>query len=129
MKKLYYIIFIIFFSVKLFGQSNKIFVVKKTLPDSNFQFVNQITGAKVNDMEWEEVETFVNGFAKVYANGKWGFVGGSGNAIIKPQYEIVRNFVNHYAAVRKDSQWGFIDEKGNVGGGMSITASRKFRPL
>jgi len=114
MKKIYYVLLIVFYSANLFSQSKQVLVEKAELPDSRFRFINKNTGIKVNDLLWEEAESFINGFAKVYDGRKWGFVDGSGNAVIKPQYEIARNFINHYAAVKKNSKWGFIDEKGNV---------------
>jgi len=112
MNKLYYCLLIVLsVSSSLQGQVS----VKVTeSADNRFQFVNKITGQKVNDLIWDETESFVNGFAKVSLNRQWGFVDQLGNTAIQPAYQSVRNFVNHLAAAQKNYKWGFINEKGEV---------------
>jgi len=114
MKKLYHLLLIVFFSAKISAQTIPVSVEKIALPDTRFQFINVKTGVAVNGSEWDEADPFMNGFAKVYGNGKWGFVDGNGNQVVPPLYETVRNFRNHLAAVRKNWKWGFINEKGVV---------------
>ena len=108
MNKLYFVLFILFTSTCLYSQ---VTIRAAELPGSRFQFINKNTGQKVNDLVWDETESFVNGFAKVISNHKWGFVDKLGNPVIRARYESVRNFVNKLAAVKLNSKWGFIDEK------------------
>lgn len=114
MKKLYCFFFIAFISQHLYSQLKPVTVERTKLSDSRIAFIDKKTHTNVNDLVWEEAESFVNGFAKVYAGNRWGFVDGSGNAVIKAEYESLRNFVNHLAAAQKNSKWGFINEKGTV---------------
>jgi gliding motility-associated-like protein len=109
MKKFYFLSIIFFISSALYSQ---VTIKAIELPDSRHQFVDTKTGVKINDLLWDETEGFVNGFAKVAAGHKWGFVDRHGNPIIKADYESARNFVNKLAAVKQNSKWGFIDEKG-----------------
>ena len=114
MKKLYFFLFIAFLSQNLYSQVVPVVVEKTQLPGSGIAFTDKKNHIPVNDRVWEEVESFVNGFAKVYAGKRWGFVNGSGNVIVNPEFESVRNFSNHLAAVEKNYKWGFINEKGAV---------------
>ena len=109
MKKLYILLFILSATTCLYSQSA---IQPIELSDSRFRFIYKNTGQKVNDLVWDETESFVNGFAKVASGNKWGFVNRFGNPVIKAEYESVRNFVNKLAAVKKNSRWGFIDETG-----------------
>ncbi|MGZ8539956.1 MAG: WG repeat-containing protein, partial [Chitinophagaceae bacterium] len=111
MKKFYFLSLIFFISKALHSQ---VTIKAIELPDSRYQFVDSKTGAKINDLLWEETESFVNGFAKVATGHKWGFVDRHGNPVIKADYESARNFVNKLAAVKQNSKWGFIDEKGTL---------------
>lgn len=114
MKNFYCLSFIVLFTTSLYSQGNRVTIEPLELPDSRYQFVNKNTRLKVNDLVWDETESFVNGFAKVSAGHKWGFVDGTGNLVIKAEYESARNFVNKLAAVRQNFKWGFIDEKGAI---------------
>jgi hypothetical protein len=111
MKKLYIFLFILLISTGLYSQ---VAIRAVELPDSRFQFINKTTGQKVNDLVWDETESFVNGFAKVASNHKWGFVDRFGNPVINASFEAVRNFVNKLAAAQQNSKWGFIDETGTT---------------
>ena len=41
------------------------------------------------DAIYEDARSFVNGYAIVKANGKWGCIDTNGNTIIQPQYQLV----------------------------------------
>lgn len=111
MKRLYSLLLIFFFSKILYCQQA---ITAIEVPGSGYQFINKNSRIKVNDHLWQEVESFVNGFAKVASENKWGYVGRQGYPVIRPVYESVRNFSNKLAAVKQNSKWGFIDEKGTV---------------
>ncbi|MBL7742059.1 MAG: WG repeat-containing protein [Chitinophagaceae bacterium] len=111
MSKLYIVFIFALLSTSLYSQSP---VKAVEMRDARFRFINKTTGTAVNDLLWDEAESFVNGFAKVASNHKWGFVDLYGNVAIRAEYESVRNFYNHLAAVRQNSMWGFIDEQGKT---------------
>src|SRR5271169_2774406 len=100
MKKIYTFLLILFSATNLFSQSKKLNIEAVELSDSRFQFVYINSHIKVNDLVWDEAESFVNAFAKVSLNLKWGFVDELGNPVIQAKYESVRNFVNKLAAVK-----------------------------
>jgi len=114
MKYFYCLLLTAFFVTNLFSQAKGVLVKPVEITGSQFRFVNKNTGSNVNDLVWEEAGSFVNGFSKVFADHKWGFVDGSGNPVIKTTYESARNFTNHLAAVKLNSKWGFINEKGAI---------------
>ncbi len=114
MKKLYCLLLIVFSVTTLLSQSNTGLVEAVKNSASRYQFFDKKTGLKVNDLSWEETEPFVNGFARVFSDSKWGFVDLSGNLIVSTRYEAARNFYNNLAAVRLNSKWGFINEKGKA---------------
>lgn len=114
MKKLYLSLLILFFFKLLDAQVKKPEILAVELPGSGFYFVNSKTGQKTTSQIWEEVGTFVNGFARVYHNQRWGFVDHQGNLVVPVKFESLRNFSNQLAAARQNSKWGFIDNKGNT---------------
>lgn len=114
MKKLYLLFLIAFPFNGLYAQVKQVTVERIQLPGSGFGFIDKKNRNKVNDLIWQETESFVNGFARVFADSKWGFVDGAGNLVIQPGYQAARNFVNHLAAVQKNAKWGFINENGNT---------------
>jgi gliding motility-associated-like protein len=111
MKKLYLLLSIALLSNCAYSQ-----VSVQVVADAgnHFTFVNKTTKQKVNNITWDETEPFVNGFAKVAANNKWGFVDKNGTPINNSFYTDVRNFVNHLSAANNNNKWGFIDEQGKV---------------
>jgi gliding motility-associated-like protein len=111
MKKLYLLLSIALLSNYVYCQ---VTVQVVACADNRYAFIAKATKQKVNTLTWDETEPFVNGFAKVAANNKWGFVDKNGTPIINSFYTDVRNFVNRLAAVNDKNKWGFIDEQGKV---------------
>lgn len=114
MKKFYCLLFIALSATSLYSQSKQSPVEAIAVSGSHYQFINKNTGVKVNDLLWDEAGSFVNGFALVWLNHKWGFVDALGSPAIKADYEMARNFKNNLAAAKQNSKWGFINEKGNT---------------
>ncbi len=114
MKKIYILFFIV---STLFGIPGLCQHPPKLYPakvPGGFQFADAQTGIPVNKQVWVETGVFMNGYAKVYANGYWGFVNAWGKNVVPARFQSVRNFVNHYAAAMQNNKWGFIDEKGKT---------------
>jgi gliding motility-associated-like protein len=82
--------------------------------NSKFQFVSKTSGQPVNTQLWDEVDPFVNGFARVFLNNKFSFVDDKGKLISPVNYEDARNFAGNLASVKKDGKWGCINESGNT---------------
>lgn len=114
MRKIYSLILTALIFTNLYSQSPQPKVRAVEVSSHRYQFINKATGVAVNSHRWEEAETFVNGFAKVASNHKWGFVDQNGNPVIPANFQLVRNFANHLAAAQQNSKWGFIDEKGRT---------------
>jgi len=89
-------------------------VIAVKTPGSKFQFVNKQTRIPVDNMLWEDVEPFVNGFSKVYHDKKFSLVNGSGKLIAPLEFDGIRNFSNKLCAAQKNGKWGFIDISGKV---------------
>ncbi|MEI8060168.1 MAG: WG repeat-containing protein, partial [Ferruginibacter sp.] len=75
---------------------------------------NQQIGGTASPTIWDEQEAYVNGFARVLSQNKFGFINRSGKTICSVEFDGARNFYNHISAVSKDNKWGFIDESGKI---------------
>ena len=97
MKTLLPILFLLF-GCTLFGQ--------KTIQKSTF--------TADNTQNWQEVEPFKNGFARVLKDDQFSFININGQSISSTFYTGARNFSNHFAAVQQNEKWGFINEIGQL---------------
>ena len=89
-------------------------VIAKRAPDSKFQFINISTGLPVDKQVWDEVEPFVEGYARVLQNSKFSFVNKLGKLIAPVEFDEARDFSNRLVAVKKLDKWGFINEHGKT---------------
>jgi len=101
------VIFLLFSSAIFAQKPVETVIAVKT--GSKFQFVNKQTRVPIDDMLWDKIEDFVNGFAKVYRDKKFSFVNTVGRPIAPVEFDKARNFSNKLCAVEKDGKWGFID--------------------
>ena len=46
----------------------------------------------VIEPKYDNARSFVNGYAAVLEEGKWGFINDKGNYVIKPQFEGAKDF-------------------------------------
>jgi gliding motility-associated-like protein len=111
MKKLYLLLSIVLLSKCAYSQVS-VEVVENA--NNHYAFIDKTTKLQVNNLSWNETEPFVNGFAKVALDNKWGFVDRFGRPVANSFYADVRNFVNNLAAANNKGKWGFIDEQGKV---------------
>lgn len=104
----------LFFSSGISAQKAVESVIAVKTTGEKFQFVNKQTRVPVDNLLWDDVDFFVNGFAKVYRNKKSSLVNGSGKLIAPVEFDGVRNFSNKLSAVKKEGKWGFIDLSGKL---------------
>jgi len=57
-------------------------------------------------LEYDFVDDFYEGFARVEKDDKWGFINVSGEEICELKYDYVRSFKNGFARAEKDDKWG-----------------------
>ncbi len=100
----------VLFSVQLFGQMNtsensrKAGISQSNLSQSSLTISN----------EWDEVEPYFNGFARVLQGQKFTFINQSGKAISPVIFDGARNFSGGLVTVQQDEKWGFMDEAGKM---------------
>ena len=67
-----------------------------------------------NGIEYDEVEPFLEGLARVTLNGKYGVIDNTGKIIVPLEYESPSNFSEGLAPVFLNGKWGFIDKTGKI---------------
>lgn len=72
-----------------------------------------VDGAQVGDT-YEDARPFVDGFAAVKKNGKWGYIDVSGSVRIDFRFEDALSFGQHLAAVKVGEGWGYISRSGEL---------------
>jgi WG containing repeat len=82
--------------------------------NSRFQFTDIQTNLPVNNQLWDEVDPFINGYARVFLKDKFSFVNNTAKLIAPVEFEDARNFINNLAAVKKNGKWGVINESGKI---------------
>ena len=63
--------------------------------------------------KYDFVGIFIDGFAHVQLNNKWGFINKTGEEITEIKYDSIYYFHNGYAIVVLNGKYGVIDEVGN----------------
>ncbi|RBL88142.1 WG repeat-containing protein [Chitinophaga flava] len=64
------------------------------------------TGKLITQFRYDKIGDFKNGYARVYRDGKWGFINGKGVEVVLPQFSAVRDFHEGYAFVEKQADGG-----------------------
>lgn len=72
------------------------------------------TGKIIIPPEYDDVESYREGLAKIEINGKYGFIDKNNNMVIPAKYDNVRPFIDGLASVCKNGKWGFIDKTGKI---------------
>jgi WG containing repeat len=78
-----------------------------------FGFINT-SGVEVIKINYEEVDSFKEGLAKVRLNGKYGFIDRQGNIVVPMIYDTVLNFMEGLSCVKINRQYEFINKKGEI---------------
>ncbi|MEN9963857.1 MAG: hypothetical protein RL582_952, partial [Bacteroidota bacterium] len=98
-------------SVQLFGQSSSSEKTRNSVPQNNV--VSSQTNFTITN-EWDEIEPFYNGFARVLLGQKFTFINKKGAAISAVIFDGARNFSKGMVAVQQEEKWGFMDESGKI---------------
>lgn len=72
-----------------------------------YYLINE-NGEKITETAYDDAKLFVDGFAAVKSNGKWGFIDKNGNLVIDFKYHDAQSFSNGFAAVKMNDKWGYI---------------------
>ncbi|MCW1331420.1 WG repeat-containing protein [Campylobacter jejuni] len=68
----------------------------------------------MGNLQFDKVWDFSEGLAKVWLNGKIGFIDKSGEFAIKPEFDYVEGFREGLAPALLNEKWGFIDKSGKI---------------
>ena len=60
------------------------------------------------ECQYEDAQSFRNGFAAVCVEGIWGYVDESGRMVVKPEFEEATPFSDQGTAAVKREEWGLI---------------------
>ena len=64
--------------------------------------------------QFDWVDFFDEGFARVMINGKYGFVDSTGKIVIEPQFDYVNCFHDGLASIKLNGNYYFIDKTGKI---------------
>lgn len=83
-------------------------------PQGRWGFMDK-QGAIIIPAQFDEVEPFSEGLARVNLNGKFGFVNRAGTVVIPIEHAEAQSFRQGLAAARStlSAPWGYLDQKGN----------------
>ncbi|EMJ57669.1 hypothetical protein LEP1GSC013_0371 [Leptospira interrogans serovar Valbuzzi str. Duyster] len=65
-------------------------------------------------VQFEEADSFVDGFALIKLGGKYGYIDKSGKLVIKPQFGEAYSFSEDLALVKIQGSYEYIDRNGNL---------------
>lgn len=86
--------------------------IKYTLQEKSGLFA--LSGESVTSAIYDNIERYCNGLARVFKDGKWGFIDESGAEIIPCEYDQAGDFNDGIAGVCKGDKWGIINNYGQV---------------
>lgn len=90
-----------------------LFVIREGGANGKFGFIDK-TGKVVTEPQYDYVEPFSEGMARVEVGDKWGFIDEKGKLVIATQFDDARDFSEGLAGVRIGKNWGFIDKTGKM---------------
>jgi gliding motility-associated-like protein len=106
MRKLLPLLFLI--SMQAFSQ------VDNNLKNSILSNQTALQASQVTNIQWDEIEPYVNGFARALSGVKFTFLDQNGKAISPIIFDGARNFSNGLVAVQQSEHWGFMDGTGKL---------------
>ena len=98
------------------AETHKNLITEQRMESSIKHLYIDYTGSVVIDSSnYRSAGSFSEGLAAVESKeGKWGFIGKSGEVVIKPQFQYAGNFSEGLALVESQGKRGFIDKTGRM---------------
>jgi hypothetical protein len=78
--------------------------------NKKFGYCDSATAKNKLECKFDSAFRFVKGLARVFVNGKYGFINTQGKLVIPAEYDKANDFSEGFAAVKKDNQYFFIDQ-------------------
>ena len=72
----------------------------------------ELIGVKGKVIAYDKIYPYVEHLAKVYINGKYGFINDIGIEVIKPIYDNAHDSSSSIVALEKNNKWFFTDKRG-----------------
>jgi len=73
-----------------------------------------LQGEEFIECNYDKIGPFIDGWAKVYANKKFGFIASDGSIVVSVVYDYIQKYDDKdMAMAKRDGKLGFIDKKGN----------------
>lgn len=76
-----------------------------------FYFINR-DGKRAFDGSFEGAGDFADGLARVYTDGRWGYIDTEGKFVIEPTFADAHDFRAGLGFVAADSTWGYVNRAG-----------------
>ena len=77
-----------------------------------YGLIDNKTGKEIVPLEYDYIEEFSEGLARVKKLGKYGFIDKKGKIVVPLQYDYAEEFSNSLAKVEIDGKYGVVDNKG-----------------
>jgi len=76
--------------------------------------VEDLEGNLIIPFEYDTIEEFIDGKAKVKSNGKYGYIDEKGQPFIPLDYDLIEDFTDGKAKAKRGYKSGYIDEQGEI---------------
>lgn len=60
--------------------------------------------------QYDDADDFIDKYAAVKMNGKWGYIDRQGDIVINPKYDKCYSFSHGFAAIGENGKWGYLNE-------------------
>jgi hypothetical protein len=111
-----------------FNEKTKLFPVYQ---ESNYQITGMgfmdLYGKLVIPYKYHQADNFVDGYAMVAINNKWGIIDEKDKVIVPLQYEAVGSkFSEGWLSVKQNGKWTFLNKEGEyINGGQAVLENLK----
>ena len=91
--------------------SDLVLVSKKVNNETKYDVIDFNTREVILPLEYDSIENFSEGLARVEQEGKWGFIDKNGKVVIPIEYDDVTDFGKGIVRVEKNGKSSLIDTK------------------
>lgn len=80
-----------------------------------YGFTGKVEGKSTNiDAQFNFAREFVEGYAVVRVDDKFGYINERGKYLAEPVYDMAYDFSEGFARVKRDKRYGYIDKTGKI---------------